>query len=79
MSNPTLERIEADISHLSLTEQLWLLERLAQHIRVRMFRMEPALESQLATMANDPDVQRELRLIEADFAGTEADGLDVEQ
>ena len=33
-------------------------------------------ESELAAMAADPDVQRELREIRADFSGTEADGLE---
>ncbi len=79
MSNSTLERIEADIRQLSLTEQLWLIERLAQHIRIRTLHVESRSESQLAAMANDPDIQRELRLIEAEFTGTEADGLGAEQ
>jgi hypothetical protein len=79
MSNATLERIEADIRQLSLAEQLWLMERLAQHIRAHTLRLDPTPESQLAAMANDPDIQRELRLIEAEFAGAEADGLGAEQ
>jgi hypothetical protein len=33
MTTPTLERIETDIAQLSLTEQLWLMERLAHRIR----------------------------------------------
>jgi hypothetical protein len=34
------------------------------------------LDEALAAMANDPDTQRELRLIEAEFAMTELDGLE---
>lgn len=37
---------------------------------------DPLLSDDLDRMANDPDIQRELRLIETEFAETEADGLD---
>ena len=79
MSNKALERLEADISQLSLSDQLWLIERLAQRTRQRTLPDQPTLESQLAAMASDPDIQRELRQIESDFAGTELDGLDMER
>jgi hypothetical protein len=79
MSNIALERLEADISQLSLSDQLWLIERLAQRIRQRTLPDQPTLESQLAAMASDPDIQRELRQIESDFAGTDLDGLDMER
>ena len=77
MSNIALERLEADISQLSLSDQLWLI--LAQRIRQRALPDQPPLESQLAAMASDPDIQRELRQIESDFAGTDLDGLDMER
>jgi len=79
MSNTTIERLEADISQLSLSDQLLLIERLAQHIRQRGLPDQAAFENQLAVMANDPDIQRELREIEREFARTELDGLDVER
>ncbi len=75
MNDATVERIEADIRQLSLADQLWLMERLAQHIRKSTLSRQPAWESQLAAMAHDPDIQRELQLIEAEFSGTEADGV----
>jgi hypothetical protein len=71
-----LEQIEADITHLSLTDQLWLMERLARLIRERT---RPALivqESDLIAMAHDPAMQQELQNIDAEFAVTESDGLD---
>lgn len=78
MNANTLERIETEISQLTVPDQLWLLERLAQGIRRHAIPSQPvALEVQLAAMAHDPSLQRELRLIEAEFAGTEADGLEV--
>jgi hypothetical protein len=76
MTTPTLERIDADIAQLSLAEQLWLMERLAQRIRTRTLQMPTVQESELAEMAQDPAIQRELQQINAEFAVTEADGLD---
>lgn len=35
-----------------------------------------AIEAELAAMANDPDIQCELRQIEAEFSHTEMDGVD---
>lgn len=79
MNTTSLERIVADISQLSLSEQLWLMERIAQQIRERALDTQPVLEDQLAMMAADPDIQRELREIEAEFAGTGDDGLGTDQ
>jgi len=76
MTTPTLERIEADIAQLSLAEQLWLMERLARRIRTCTLQMPTVRESELAGMAQDPAIQRELQQINAEFAVTEADGLE---
>ena len=77
MENAVLDRIEADIDQLSLSEQLWLMERLAHRIRQHALPAAIDIESDLAAMANDPDIQRELRQIEHEFAPTDLDGLDV--
>jgi hypothetical protein len=79
MTTPTLEQIEADIDRLSLAEQLCLLERIAQRIRERTLRIPLVEESDLVVMANDPAIQRELHQINAEFAATETDGLDLER
>lgn len=79
MSNTVLERIEADLDQLSIVDQLWLIERLAQRIRHQAQPHQSTLESQLAAMANDPDIQRELQEIAAEFEGTNLDGLDLER
>jgi hypothetical protein len=79
MSTPSLEQIEADINQLSLSEQLLLMEHLAHRIRACTLRPLPPPTEQLAAMANDPDIQRELQQIESEFAGTEVDGLDAER
>lgn len=77
MAIPTFERIEADIDQLSLSEQLCLMESLVQRIRERTLRTPFVQESDLVTMANDPAIQRELQQINAEFASTETDGLDL--
>jgi hypothetical protein len=58
--------IENSIAHLPLNEQLLLLERIAHQIR---------LNSQLNTMAYDPQIQNELQQIQQEFAIAELDGL----
>ena len=78
MNTTTVERIESDIGQLSLAEQLWPMERLDRRIRERTLRTQTVLESELAAMESDPDIQRELQQIEAELAGTEADGLGAE-
>ncbi len=76
MTTPLLERLDADIERLSLTEQLWLMERLARRIRAQVHPVLDGTESDLMAMASDPALQREVRQIEAEFARTETDGLD---
>jgi len=77
MPNPDLVRIESAIDQLSFTEQLWLMERLAQRIRERSPRVSSAQSGELEAMAHDPAIQRELQEIESEFAMTEHDGLDT--
>jgi len=75
MNLAVLSQIEARIDQLSLAEQLWLLERIAQRVRAQMIVYSP-FEPQLAAMAEDPDIQRELQRIEEEFEPAAADGLD---
>jgi hypothetical protein len=72
----TLQTIVAAIDQLTLTEQLVLMERLASRIRSHTLRTPVVSESDLAAMANDPAIQRELRQVEDEFSVEEADGLD---
>ncbi|MCE7988354.1 MAG: hypothetical protein DYG89_44920 [Caldilinea sp. CFX5] len=71
-----IEQIEDEINQLPFADQLWLAERMIHRLRLHTQVARPSLESQLAAMARDPDIQRELREIEMEFAGTEGDGLD---
>ena len=79
MTTSTLERIEIDISQLSLADQLWLMERLAHRIRQSSLRPLIVQEGDLAAMAADPAIQHEVRQIDTEFAVTEMDGLDRER
>ena len=75
MNPSTLDRLDSDIQHLTLSEQLWLMERLAQYIRTKSRHQQQMIENQLALMAADPDIQREIHLIQSEFTDTENDGL----
>jgi hypothetical protein len=77
MNMPILTEMEDNIRHLSLAEQLWLMERLVQRIKENTINEKSRFESDLIAMANDPQIQRELREIEEEFAFAEADGLDI--
>jgi hypothetical protein len=77
MNMPILTEMEDNIRRLSLAEQLWLMERLVQRIKENTINEKSRFESDLIAMANDPQIQRELREIEEEFAFAEADGLDI--
>ena len=62
MSEPTLAQLEERITQLPLDEQLRLIQRVTQHIRERL-QEQRILDSQLAAMAADPDIQAELNRI----------------
>ncbi len=74
--NTLLQRIAADIDQLSFVEQIWLIERLAQRLRTQSLLQHADKAHGLAAMAADPEIQRELETIEAEFAGTESDGIE---
>jgi hypothetical protein len=76
MNMMVLSQLEENIYELSLDEQLWLIERLVQHIRNAM-AIKQNIEPQLMAMANDPEIQNELQMIEQEFAVAEADGLEA--
>lgn len=77
MNMPILSEMENNISKLSLKEQLWLMERLVQRIRANTAYLENQFEDDLVAMANDPQIQDELKKISEEFAYADADGLDM--
>lgn len=74
MPRSTLDRLTDAIDQLPLSDQLLLLERLAQRIRTRVAPSDTGADL-VAAMAADPEIRAELRQIEAEFAVTNADGL----
>ena len=70
-----LSQIERKISQLSREEQLRLIERIVHRLR-KSNKERVDLDSQLAAMAHDPEIQEEMRRIEKQFALTETNGLE---
>ena len=75
MATAVLSQIESEFARLSPEAQLTLLERLVHRTRVTVAG-GGTWESDLAAMAADPAVQRELSRIGAEFRVAEADGLE---
>jgi len=80
MDRTVLTEIENRFITLTQDEQLWLLERLVRRLRRRNARAKrQAWENELPQMAADPEIQTELRKIEAEFRGTVAPQATVER
>jgi hypothetical protein len=67
MNLGVLSELEKHIDELSVADQLALLEYVAQQLRKNL-RTSGDPDKELALMADDPDIQRELREINEDFA-----------
>jgi len=76
MTESRLSQLEAAIDELSLSEQLWLMERLVQRIRKRSLPCLTLNDDEFERMARDPAILRELKEIETEFEVAEFDGLD---
>jgi hypothetical protein len=68
MAVPALSEIEREFASLTPEAQLTLLERLVHRLRVAASGNPEAWEADLAAMATDVEVQRELQHIHAEFA-----------
>jgi len=77
MSDSIVTQIEDGFSQLSIPEQLWLIERLVHRVHEATLNNRSDLDQQLALMADDPEIQSELRSIEREFSNAEADGLEM--
>lgn len=75
MNNVLMDEIEEQVAQLSADEQRLLLRRLTHKMRKdvsdRAERKRVMME-----MAQDPDIQRELKAINEEFACTHMDGLE---
>jgi len=74
MSQLILSEIEQKVLQLPADEQLLLISRVAGKLRGKIDG-ENDFENQLAEMADDAEIQREIKAIEADFRESEFDGL----
>jgi len=74
MSEIALAQIERTILGLPVDEQLLLISRVAEKLR-HSAQAEFEFEEDLARMAEDEEIQAELKLIEQDFIASELDGL----
>ena len=76
MATSAESEIETRFAQLSAEAQLSLLERLVHCTRETVTGLPVAWEADLAAMAADPQVQKELISINAEFQVTEADHLE---
>jgi hypothetical protein len=70
-----MQDIEARIALLSTNDKQRLLARLTEDVRLAD-NVTSEFAAALAMMAADPDIQREIRDIEREFADTAEDGLE---
>jgi len=75
MNPSALHELEKRIAELSPEEQLWLVERLVHRLRKSNPLDNIAWKNDLAAMAADPEIQRELKQIDEEFRCTEGDGV----
>ena len=76
MATPAFSEIESEFARLSPEAQLSLLERLVHRARLAVHGGRDSWEADLAAMAADPEMQRELSHINAEFGAAEPDGLE---
>ena len=76
MAAPAPSEIESEFARLSPEAQLSLLERLVHRTRLAVSGRRDTWKADLTAMAADPQIQRELSRINAEFTATEGDGLE---
>jgi hypothetical protein len=69
------DQIEREFAELPTQIQLALLERLVHCIRAKGATVDEHFSTDVAAMAADPQIIREIRQIDAEFHDTENDGL----
>ncbi len=76
MSIDNISRLETLFGELSEDEQSQLFQRLSRQMGSERTGRSDLDEKELALMAADPDIQREIAEINAEFAVADADGLE---
>jgi hypothetical protein len=75
MNDSLLQDIETKIDRLSTGEKQRLLDRLTHDLHIAQ-SANPEFSATLASMAADPDIQREIYEIEQEFAAAAEDDLE---
>ena len=82
MNAVTWETLSRQAETLSLTDQSRLSEHLTRRIRDYFERTKTVAETEspddFAAMAADPEIQRDMRAIQEEFACADADGIHLE-
>ena len=76
MSQQIPSQIEESFNQLSPSEQSRVIEYLIRRMKGSSRQLSD-LDSELAAMAVDPDIQAELREIEREFSNADSDGLET--
>ncbi len=74
MPSPAIQQIEQQITQLPYDDRLHLIERVIRSLRTRDDEQDEYAR-QVAAMAADPEIQREIAAINVEFACTDMDGL----
>lgn len=75
MNQMTVSQIEQSILQLSVDEQLLIISHVAAKLRGRIDENSD-FEAQLIEMADDANIQREIKEINDEFLQAELDGLE---
>ena len=78
MATPVINEIENEFARLPAEAQLCLLERLIHQTRMSVTGQREDWGDALSAMAADPEIQRELSQIDAEFRATESDRLGID-
>jgi hypothetical protein len=76
MNQQIASQTEEGFNQLSVSEQLRVIENLVHRVRENALGKEDNLDKQLAIMADDAEIQNEIRQIEREFSCADADGLE---
>ena len=77
MQNVTLQRFEQQINNLNYDDRVFLIQQLVSSLRVEKAG-KAMFNTQLQSMAEDHEIQRELALIDNEFTTTNMDGIRAE-
>jgi hypothetical protein len=67
--------IENQFAELSPEAQRTLLERLRHRMNETLNQQDKTFASEMATMAADPNIQREIGIVDEEFRTADGDGL----